>query len=397
MRTRAPLLAVVAVFAFFAGITGVRLAYTLAYVLVALLAAAWVWSLLLARRLEVRREVPRGTFMVGEPFVERFTVVNRAPLPLPYCEVSDAASVGWGGGRAFALPAGGSVTWRVRGVFSRRGVYRFGPTTAHLGDPFGLFPRTVRLAAPETVVVYPVIHPIADIGPLGAGASGVGDPRCGRSVDMPPDVATVRDYNPADGMGRIHWVTTARTGRLMSRTYDTSQASDVLVVLDLERGHAAGEAPESTLEYAVSLAASISHAALRRGHAVALVTNDARQTAIGAGRGEVQRARILDYLAVASDDGSVPLARTILRHGTSWRGRGTVVVVTSNRDLGWVEALIEVGVRGQRHLAVVVEPVSFGAAGPPFRILAAWRLALDWWLVRRGDDLGSVGRSRAAG
>jgi hypothetical protein len=30
------------------------------------------------------------------------------------------------------------------------------------------------------------------------------------------------------------------------------------------------------------------------------------------------------------------------------------------------------------------------------RVLAAWRLAIDWWLVRRGDDLDIGRRSRAA-
>ena len=72
-------------------------------------------------------------------------------------------------------------------------------------------------------------------------------------------------------------------------------------------------------------------------------------------------------------------------------------MITSNRSQEWVEALIEVGVRGQRHLAVVVEPSSFGAPAPALRIAAAWRLAVDWWLVRRGDELslGSSGRRAA--
>lgn len=398
MTSRAPLVAAIAAFAFFAGITGVRLAYTLAYVLVALLGLAFGWSRILARRLDVRRQSPTGSFMVGEPYVERFVVTNRAPLPLPYCEVGDAGDVGRlsACGRAFALPAGGTVRWTVRGTFPKRGIVRFGPTEVRLGDPFGLFTRRLVLASTSSVVVYPVIHPIGDIGPLGSGTS-IGESRHGRPADVPPDVATIREYDPSDGMGRIHWATTARTGRLMSRTYDTRQGSDLLLALDLERGHGAGEAPESTLEYAVSLAASIAHAALRRGQAVALVTNDANLTAIGAGRGEAQRQRILEYLATASDDGRVSITETIHRHGSAWRGRGAMVVVTSNRDPAWVEALLDAGVRGRRHLAVVVEPVSFGAPGAPFRILAAWRLAIDWWLVRRGDDLATAWHSRAVG
>ncbi len=142
MTARVPLLACVAVLAFFAGITGIRLAYTLAYVLILLLAVAYIWSRLLARKLRVTRESPQGSFMMGEPFEETFTVKNASGLRLPYCEVRDATKLpGYAPGRAFSLAAGGSVTWTARGVFNLRGVHRFGPLEARLGDPFGLFPQ----------------------------------------------------------------------------------------------------------------------------------------------------------------------------------------------------------------------------------------------------------------
>jgi uncharacterized protein (DUF58 family) len=395
VSTRAPLVACIAVLSFFAGITGVRLAYTLAYVLVFLLALAFVWSRAIARRLEVSRESPEGSYMVGEPFTERFTVLNRGLLPVAYCELHDGTRIpGYVPGRAFSLAGGGSVTWATRGVFLRRGLYSFGPIEARLGDPFGLFPRSVRVAPRTTVLVYPAVHAVGELGPLTSGSS-VGDAPRGRPIDVPPDVATVREYDPADGMGRIHWATTARTGRLMSRVHDTRQSADVLVFLDLRHGLGAGEAPESALEYAVTLAASVCHAGLRRGQAVGLVTNDAKHTAIGAGRGEAQRLRILEYLATAEDDGGTPLAETVKRYGEGWRGRGGIIIITPDRSPAWIEAVLEVGVRGQRHMAIFVEPTSFGAAGPPMRVLAAWRLALDWWLVRRGDDL-TVGRRRRA-
>ena len=180
---------------------------------------------------------------------------------------------------------------------------------------------------------------------------------------MPPDISSVRDHAPEDGLSRIHWPSTARAGRLISRLYESRQSSDVMVLLDLARDTHFGEAPESTLEYAVSLAASICHAALARGQAVGLVTNDRLGTAIGPGRGEAQRLRILEFLAVAQNTGRRPIAAAITQHGRGWQGRGGLIVVTSDRDPEWVEALVEVGVRGQRHLAVLVES-TFRGLGP---------------------------------
>jgi uncharacterized protein (DUF58 family) len=398
VTSRVPLLALLAVLSVFAGITGVRLAYSLAYVLLFLLIVAFVWSRLAGRRLEVERESPRGHFVVGEGFAERFTVRNRSLLPLPYCELHDHSRIeGYRPGRACALNPGGSVTWTTRGVFSRRGRVAFGPLEARFGDPFGLFPRSVTLAAGEPVTVYPAIHAVEDVlSPLWLGSATLEQSR-GRPVDVAPEVSTVREYDPSDGLSRIHWPSTARTGRLMSRVYDTRQSADVLVLLDLARGTHAGEGSESSLEYAVSLAASICHAGLRRGQAVGLVGNDRDLTAIGAGRGDAQRLRILEYLAVATDNGRRSVDQAIARHGRTWRGRGGLIVITSDRDPRWVEALVEAGERGQRHLCVFVDPTSFGAPGPPLRLLAAWRLALDWWVVRRGDVLGNSSRGRVAG
>lgn len=396
MTARAPLIACVAVLAFFAGITGVRLAYTLAYVLILLLAVAYLWSKLLTRKLEVTRDSPQGSFMMGEAFEETFTVRNRSGLRLPYCEVRDGSKLpGYAPGRAFALGAGGSVTWTARGVFALRGVHHFGPLEARLGDPFGLFPQKVMVAPENEVVVYPAIHALHQAVPQWSG-NGVAEAQRGQPVDVPPDVSTIRDYANTDGLSRIHWASTARTGRLISRTFDTGQSADLLVVLDLQRGIHAGTGVESSLEYAISITASVVHAAIRRGQAVGLVTNSLAGTSFGAGRGEVQRLRLLDYLAIATDDGVRTLAETITRHGPGWRGRGGMVVVSANRSGDWVEALVDSATRGQRHLCVFIEPTSFGARGQALRIPAAWRLALDWWVVRRGDVLGMGEKATAA-
>ncbi|MGA8633524.1 MAG: DUF58 domain-containing protein [Candidatus Dormiibacterota bacterium] len=397
MTARVPLIACVAVLAFFAGITGVHLAYTLAYVLVLLLVVAYIWSRLLARKLRVTRESPEGSFMMGEPFEETFTVKNESGLRLPYCEVRDGTKLpGYAPGRAFALAAGGSVTWTARGMFNLRGVHHFGPLEARLGDPFGLFPRRIRVAPENEVIVYPAIHALLHSVPQWSG-NGVAEAHRGQPVDVPPDVSTIRDYAPTDGLSRIHWASTARTGRLISRTFDTGQSADLLIVLDLQRGIHAGSGIESSVEYAIAVCASVAHGAIRRGQAVGLVTNSRSGASFGAGRGEVQRLRLLDFLALATDDGVRSLADTISKHGDGWRGRGGMVVITPNRSSEWVEALVDSATRGQRHLCIFIEPTSFGATGQALRIPAAWRLALDWWVVRRGDVLGSGERTTATG
>src|SRR6202043_1808042 len=89
--------------------------------------------------------------------------------------------------------------------------------------------------------------------------NGVAEAHRGQPVDVTPDVSTIRDYAPTDGLSRIHWASTARTRRLISRTFDTGQSADLLVVIDLRRGIHTGSGIESSLEYAVSISASVVH------------------------------------------------------------------------------------------------------------------------------------------
>ena len=385
MTSRVPVTAVLIVLSVFAGLTGVRLAYTLAYLMLLILVVSLIWVWWLARKVRVTRVSPRGSYTVGEIFEEQFTVTNGAAIPLPFCEVNDHSQVrSYHPDRVCALGPRDTVSWRARGTFDRRGIHHFGPLTARMGDPFGLFERTVAVSSATDVLVYPQIHHIDDSVVDWAGG-GFESSRHGRPRDLAPDVSGIRDYVAGDAFNRIHWASSARTSKLMSRVFDTSQSSDQLILLDLERGSHVGTAPESTLEYAVSLCASLVHAGLRRGRAVGLIANDREGTAIGAGRGDSQRLRILEFLALAHADGYIPLAELIGKHGRTWKGRGGLTVITASRDPQWVSSLIDVGVRGQRHLAVVLDPTTFGAAGSPLKLSAASRLAVNWWVVHRGD------------
>jgi uncharacterized protein (DUF58 family) len=389
MTSRAPISAVLVVLGVFAGLTGVRLAYTLAYLMLLLLAASLLWSRSVAKRLRIERESPQGSYSVGDQFEERFVVRNQSRLPLPYCEVIDRSQLRtYHPDRVCGLGPGDGVAWRARGTFERRGRHRFGPLLARVGDPFGLFPRQVVVAAASEVIVFPTIHHLDDS--VASWAGGNFDATAGgRPHDRPPDAAGVRLYEAGDPLNRVHWLSSARTGNLMSRTYDTLQSSDQLIVLDLEYGTHAGIAPESSLEYAISICASLVHASIRSGKAVGLLTNDRSGTKIAPARGEVQRLRLMEYLALADADGTTTLAHLLGQHGRSWKRSGSITVITASRENSWMESLVDAGSRGQRHLAVVVDPASFGAPGAPVRVASSWRAAANWWVVRSGDALSA--------
>jgi len=393
---RLPLFTALALLLLFAYITGIRLAYSLFYALVLLLAVSWVWSRIMGENLSLERSSPEGQFQVGDKFEERFLVENRSWVPVAALELVDFSSLpAYDPGRVFALKGRRSRSWTARGEFKQRGLFTFGPVELRYGDPFGLFPRTLRIPGTRSVVVYPVLRSVAHLEALAPSVAGDEQTR-GRLVDLPPNATTIREYVPTDSFKRIHWSSSARLGRLMSRSFETREGGDAWIVLDLEASVHAGEAPESTLEYAISLAASIADSGLRRGAAVGLVSNDRSLSLIEAARGDQQRKRLLEQFTLAQADGTESLATLLRAQREHWRTRGGMIVITPSGEPSWVQALLDLGIRGHRNLVVYIDPRGFGGTQPSLPLIGRWDQALSWWVVRSADDLEPSAERRVA-
>ncbi|MHB8393567.1 MAG: DUF58 domain-containing protein [Candidatus Dormibacteria bacterium] len=387
---RASLLAVVVVAGFFAFINGVQLAFAVVYSAVLVTWLSLGWSLWVSRGISFSRQAPGGTQMVGELFSQRFTVANRSGLPISLMEIRDMAGFpGYVASRGLSLKGHQEVAWGSEVKLLARGRYALGPTEIRLYDPFGLFPRRIRFSPEGSVLVYPAIYHMPDLAFLGAHP-GLDSDRGGRPRDLPPSASGIREHDPSDGINRIHWISTARKGRLMSRTFDAEEGADLLVALDLRRGLHRGSAPESSLEYAVTLAASVAHGALRHGRAVSLLATDRANTNIPSGRGEAQERMIMESLALAEADGNVGIGEILPRHLPAWRSRGNLVLITSDLSGEWVEAIAAGSRPGRRAVAIFVDAKSFEDAPEPSRLPAEWRLVLDIWTIRRGDDLARL-------
>jgi uncharacterized protein (DUF58 family) len=393
---RLPLVTALALLLFFAYITGIRLAYSLLYALILLFAVSYLWSRLAADNLEVERVSPEGQYQVGDEFVEHFSIRNRSWIPIPLIELTDDSNLpGYTAGRVFSLKGHRTRRWTSRGQFKQRGLFTFGPVELHHGDPFGLFPRSRRIAGTRSVVVYPVIRPVAALDALAPSTAGDEQLR-GRVLDIPPNATTIREYVPTDSVKRIHWASSARLGRLMSRSFETREGGDAWIVLDLQSSVHAGVAPDSTLEYAMSMAASLTDAALGRGSAVGVVSNDRQLTAIEAARGDQQRNRLFEYFTLAQADGNVPLHTLLASQRHQWQHRGGLIVITPSGDEHWIEALLDLGIRGHRSLVLYLDPRGFGGKQPALAGAGRWRQALNWWIIEGPDEFQAARQEQRA-
>jgi uncharacterized protein (DUF58 family) len=378
---------------FFTWLTAIRPAYAFAYALCLLFVIAWAWPKLAIRGVTVARRVDPGTPTVGEVYEEVFEVRRKGWIPAPWVEIRDLSQISdYQPGRVISLGSD-VVKWKARGVYRRRGWMALGPTSLRVREPFGLFDRELKLTQRTSILVYPRVRPVPDL--MTPSSQQVGTSQAlGAWADYPPETGGVRDYNTGDSFGRIHWPLSVKYQRLISKTFEQPLTTDLWILLDLDRGVHFGEGEESTVEYAVSLAASMAAQVHSRGRQVGLVANDSRGTVLEPHRSVRQDRLILDYLAVCQADGRTPLTQTLAWDRIRRLPRRAIAVITPSADPEWVRLLQ--AVRGRRTSLIVfyIDPASFG--GPDQNPSFDLGQDVDLYVVRRGDDFARLVRTRDA-
>ncbi len=349
-------------------VAGVPILYYLVYALAALVALSFLWTRSLVQSLSVTRVLRTKWCVVGEAVVEEFVLRNHSRLPGLWVEVRDESTIpGYEPGSVQALGGRDVRSWRSSQACDRRGLYTLGPLRLLTGDPFGIFQGAVTYHASTSFIVYPPLLELPAL-PMPYGRLPGSSRTHLRSLEVTTDAAGIRDYAPGDGLHRIHWLSSARSGDLRSKEFDFEPSGNLWVVLDLDAHVQAGQGAESTEEYSVNVAGAVIHRAIRDGKAVGLVAYGATRTIVPPGKGTTHLWRLLEVLATVRADGPDPLDR-VLTEAQANLGRGlSVVVVTPSVDPAWVHHLQASTMRGLVPAAILVDAASF--ASDPDRVRA---------------------------
>ena len=389
IQTRLYLVIALAAIALFTGMaTGFALFYRLIYILgiVAALSFAWNWWSVRGLEVEIDRRTRRAR--VGDEIEERLTVRNRNPLPKPTLLVEDVTDMpGYSNGRVLSLPTKGFRSWRTMSPARKRGVYKLGPVRVSNTDAFGLFRRDREFGEQEDIVVYPRTYDLSDFELPPGYLTGESSARR-RSHDLTPHAASVREYAFGDSLSRIHWQTTARSGRLMSKEFELGMASDVWVLADLHQEVQAGELDESTDEYAVSIAASLAQKYIQAQLPVGLLAYGDERYLLPADTGAGQYERIMEYLAMSKAEGAISLAEVLSREEQLWGTHSSLLIVTSSHREDWTVAVRELVRRRVRVAVALVDGRSFGGMFDTLSVVPAlYDAGVAPFVVRMGDDV----------
>jgi uncharacterized protein (DUF58 family) len=397
--------------------SGRELLYNLLYLLTSLIVVCYLWAWSGVRWVQIQRRARTGRSQVGKMAEERLVIHNRGLIPKLWLEVRDHSTLPDHRVSRVVSPLGSRKmsTWTVKTRCLQRGRFTLGSLTLSSGDPFGLFKSTRKLDEPGEApfIVYPAIVEVPAFAPQVGYLPG-GDTMRRRTHYVTTNVSGVRDYAPGDSFNRIHWASTARTGRLISKEFELDPTADIWIYLDLERAAHADLAwarlvaqsetrlpwepagPDltlipSTVEYGVTIVASLSKHFIARDRAVGFLAYSQHRELIPADRGERQLTKILETLAVIRAEGRIPLAEIVTAEATHLRRNTTVIIVTPTDQPYWIAAAREVVQRGVKVISVLIDPQGFGH--PRTNESLANELSISnipVYMVREGDDLAQA-------
>ena len=375
--------------------TGFWLTWRLTYVLMVGVPLAYVWSRLNLSGLEITADRSADRLQEGAQYEERITVRNRSWLSKIWLEINDPSDMpSHTAHRVVTVAAKDTSTFRVRSTIKRRGLYAVGPVEVTTGDPFGLFRHTRAFGRAQNVLVYPRAVELPNFFVPPANLPGEGRFRR-RTHYVTPNASGVRPYEPGDSFNRIHWSSTARTGELMVKIFELDPASDIWMILDLQRDAHAGAGDDSTEEYAVSIAASVSRYFLTANRTVGFMSYGRGFDVIEPERGVQQYTRILESLAMARTWGDVSLGDMLSNEARRFGRHTTIIVITPSTDETWVAVLAMLQGRGVKVAAIVLEPSTFGGAESSLGVFASLAASEVFsYMVKHADDLE---RALAAG
>jgi uncharacterized protein (DUF58 family) len=322
---------------------------------------AFFWTLILSRRLSIKREMRYGWAQVGDALQERYTLYNDGRLSAPWLEVQDHSNMpDYQTGRVIGIQGMDVLGWQTEGICTRRGLYTLGPTSLRSGDPFGLCSVEIHYPDSAALLVLPPVLPLPSIEIAAGRLAGDGHLLRRTALETTVSVETVREYVHGDPLRAIHWPTSARRDALFVRQFDHMPSADWWIFLDLDRRVQAGSGSRSTEEHAIILAASLADLGIHQGKKVGLVTHGEDLTWLPPQRSSAQLMDILRTLAVVRT-GQRPLVDLLTQAKHSMRRGASLIVITSCVDADWLAPLLQLIDNGIVPTVLLLDPASFGS------------------------------------
>jgi uncharacterized protein (DUF58 family) len=355
---------------------------------------AWLWARFALNHIAYTRTLATDRVFPGEHVAMRVSLVNRKLLPLAWLDIEDQIPDRLRIVEQEVIPSGipgmetlrittamrwyERVSWRFHVDCPVRGYFTLGPVGLRSGDLFGFFNAREDLESYASIIVYPRVVPLDEIGIPPRHLFG--DLRIRRQIIPDPSRAVgVREYRPEDSFRHVHWKATARTQQLQTKVFEPTTAVQFGVFLNLDTFEHYWEGIDyQRAENAITVAASIAIHALDTRHTVGMFANGVvggsdQPLRVRPSRSPEQAHLILSGLAKLSPIASLNFPRLLRSETLRFPWGSTIVVVTALMSDPLAAAMAELVRAGHRLVLVTIDEIDV----PPIRGLLTFRIASD--------------------
>ncbi len=343
---------------------------------------SFIWTFFLGRSLGIKRSARVLRANAGDIFEELFEVSNGSRLLAPWVDVANLTRIPFSSGSRLLTMVGGRQkrSYIGRTWLTRRGAFPLGPTRVTVGDPLGLFRASKEVTPAQTLIVLPMLFDIKSfVYPRGLLPGGQVIRR--KSPDITPHASGIREYVHGDAMKRIHWPSSIRRNQLMVKEFEQDPQAEIWLFIDSQKSvhvekkyqqdEVAPESmlfgrrpkfnlPPSTLEYAISITASLARYFLSQRRAVGYVSAGQIFTVLPAERSDRQESKILETLAFVEANGHLSLAALVAAQASQLPQGSTAILITPSIQPDLLAAVDDLQRRYLRPVVILLDAHTFG-------------------------------------
>lgn len=338
-----------------------------------------IWNLLSLEEMSYERKFFQRNAFKGEDIPMTVTLSNKKPIPLTRLNLSDELpdelQVLKGEGKLTGkqkiqiLNHATSMRWyeRLRWEYTlrctRRGIQKIGPAKLESGDPFGFLNSTRSESHVDSLMVYPAVASLGDLGI--PSARPLGETRGGLQIyEDPSRFFNLRDYRRGDPLKTIDWKATARLQRLITRTYEPSTSITVILVVAVDTKDPYWDNYDTDeLERVITAAASVAMYAAQEEYTIGVFANDGpiqpnRPLLVQPARGPDQIHNVLSALALLRMFAFGPMSQRLAENANKLPVGSTIVVCSAFISPEFVIILTDLKNKGHKVVVVYVGPGS---------------------------------------
>ncbi len=385
----------------------------LLYLGIILCLGAFVWAQIIRNSIFIQRSARTLRASLGDIFLEHYEIIHQGWLMAPWIEITNETQMPYSSGSRLLTMVNPhqNRSYLSRTWLTRRGRYLLGPTRVTTGDPFGLFRFSKKIQPRQSLIVLPMLFELHTFTtPAGLLPGGRVIRR--KALDITSNASGLREYATGDPVKRIHWPSSLRKGQLMVKEFEQDPQGEVWLILDAQAGVHQEQAqptedipvdallfgrkpkfqlPASTLEYAISVTASLSHYFISERRAVGLLTEGRAYTLIPAERTVRQESKILETLAFLDARGSLTLAELVSTQLGQFPQGSSLILITPNISDALTVAIENLQRRNLRPMVVFIPTDAFGGkASVNEQVTTLQNRHIPVCKIGYGEDIGKA-------